>query len=64
MPAQHQIEIYQANDGTTQINLQFEQELNEKATCKDFLKVRKEVVICKHQTATKKRTCSKWEQVD
>jgi len=26
MPAQHQIEIYQANDGTTQINVQFEQD--------------------------------------
>ncbi|GGE13987.1 virulence protein RhuM/Fic/DOC family protein [Psychroflexus salis] len=74
MDKQNQIEIYKANDGTTQINVQFEQdtvwltqaqmaelfettpqnitmhlksvykdqELDEKATCKDFLQVRKE----------------------
>ncbi len=74
MEDQNQIKIYQANDGTTQIIVQFEQdtvwltqaqmaalfettpqnitmhlksifsenELDEKATCKDFLQVRKE----------------------
>ena len=74
MDIKNQIEIYQATDGSTQINVQFEQdtvwltqgqmaelfettaqnitmhlksifkdeELNENATCKDFLQVRKE----------------------
>ncbi|UMB61035.1 virulence protein RhuM/Fic/DOC family protein [Lutibacter sp. A80] len=74
MENQNQIEIYKADDGSTQINVQFEQEtvwltqaqmatlfettpqnitmhlksifkeqeLNEKATCKEFLQVRKE----------------------
>jgi len=74
MKEKKQIEIFQASDGTTQINVQFEQEsvwltqsqmaelfvttpqnitmhlkgiyneqeLNEKATCKDFLQVQKE----------------------